>query len=235
MLHELPLERRTLHGHFSRDLEPVLTIEAGDGIVLRALESGWHTEPGVFFEPRDPELDGGHALVGPIQVRGALEGQTLAVRVDRVLPGAWGASPAGGFERVLQWELDPGLSLGRDDRGRSVELQPFLGVLGMPPPEPGRHSTIPPRRWGGNIDCKELVRGSTLWLTFGFHDDLDAAAVIATNGMIEVMERELGIDRSDGLGLASVVVDLRITQVVNGAKGVHAVLRHDAIRPAQVV
>jgi acetamidase/formamidase len=36
--------------------------------------------------------------------------------------------------------------------------------MGMPPPEPGVHSTIPPRRWGGNLDCKELVAGSTLYL-----------------------------------------------------------------------
>ena len=286
-MHEIPLERRTLHGHFSRELEPVLAIEAGDSVALRALESGWHTDPGVFFEPRDPELDGGHALIGPIEVRGARAGQTLAVRIDRVQPGAWGASPAGGFERVLLWELDSETGLARDDRGRTVELRPFLGVLGMPPVEPGNHSTIPPRRWGGNIDCKELVRGSTLflpipvdgalfsagdgharqgdgevggwaiecpidvelnldvrddlsldwpfartpdaWLTFGFHEDLDSAAVIATHGMIALMERELGIDPSDALGLASVVVDLRVTQVVNGAKGVHAVLRHDAI------
>ena len=68
------------------------------------------------------------------------------------------------------------------------------------------------------------------WLTFGFHEDLDAAATIATNGMLDVIERELDVDRSDALGLASVAVDLRVTQVVNGTKGVHAVLLHDAIR-----
>jgi acetamidase/formamidase len=42
------------------------------------------------------------------------------------------------------------------------------------------------------------------------------------------MEREHGLSRSDALGLASVAVDLRVTQVVNGALGVHAVLRDDA-------
>ena len=53
---------------------------------------------------------------------------------------------------------------GVDDRGAEVSLAPFLGVVGMPPPEPGVHSTIPPRRFGGNIDCKELVAGTTLYL-----------------------------------------------------------------------
>ena len=44
------------------------------------------------------------------------------------------------------------------------------------------------------------------------------------------MEHELGLERRDALALASVVVDLRVTQVVNGVLGVHAVLRDDAIR-----
>jgi acetamidase/formamidase len=50
--------------------------------------------------------------------------------------------------------------------------------------------------------------------------------------MLDLMERELHLERREALGLASVVVDLRVTQVVNGAQGVHAVLRHDAIRMA---
>jgi len=39
--------------------------------------------------------------------------------------------------------------------------------MGMPPPEPGPHSTIPPRRFGGNLDCRELVAGSSLFLPIG--------------------------------------------------------------------
>jgi acetamidase/formamidase len=48
--------------------------------------------------------------------------------------------------------------------------------------------------------------------------------------MLELMRREHAIGRVDALALASVVVDLRVTQLVNGVRGVHAVLRHDAIR-----
>jgi acetamidase/formamidase len=44
------------------------------------------------------------------------------------------------------------------------------------------------------------------------------------------MERELGLERAHALALSSVVVDLHVTQIVNGTKGVHAVLRDDAIR-----
>src|SRR6266571_5494991 len=81
MTHEIPLERRTLHGHFSRDLPPVLTVESGDTIAFATLDSGWGLDappppgPRRHFEPRDPELDSGHALVGPIEVRGARAGQ----------------------------------------------------------------------------------------------------------------------------------------------------------------
>jgi acetamidase/formamidase len=303
MIHELPLERRTLHGHFSRDLPPVLTIDSGDTVAFSCLDSAWHVTPAEKFEPRDEELDAGHALVGPIELCGAHAGATLSVRIDEVRVGPFGATLAGGWptplnDRLamsegeslrLQWTLDAESGVGRDPHGREVDLLPFPGVLGMPPPEPGVHPTAPPRRWGGNIDCKELVAGTTLylpipvdgalfsagdgharqgdgevsqtaiecplerleltlsvdnrleltapvawtpeaWLTFGFDEDLDEAAAAATDAMLELMGRELDLKRVDALALASVVVDLRVTQLVNGVRGVHAVLRHDAIR-----
>jgi acetamidase/formamidase len=281
-LHELPLEQRTLHGHFSRELEPVLSIAPGDSVRISVPNAGWHLESGEQFVSRDPAVDTGHPLAGPIEVRGARAGQTLAVRVDDVRPGSWGVTLAEApFE--LRWELEG--DVGRAG-GRTVRLAPFLGLLGMPPPEPGVHPTFPPRRWGGNIDCKELVAGTTLylpipvdgalfsagdghaaqgdgevsgtaiecpaeaqltldvrddlrlewpiartsdaWLTFGFDEHLGRAARIAVDGMLDLMQREHALERNEALAFASVVVDLRVTQVVNGALGVHAVLRDDA-------
>jgi acetamidase/formamidase len=287
MMHELPLERRTLHGHFSCDLEPVLTVDPGDSVRFATLNAGWRDVHGEEFEPRDPELDDGHALVGPIKVRGAPAGGTLAVRVESVRPGRWGVTF--GNDTMFRWTLDAEAGLGRCETGRAVALEPFLGVLGMPPPEPGVHSTAPPRVWGGNIDCKELVAGATLflpipvdgalfsagdgharqgdgevsgtaiecpcdevrvnldlaeglrletpiariggaWLTFGFDPDLGAAAERAVEAMVELMAREHDLGADEALALASVVVDLRVTQTVNGVRGVHAVLLDDAIR-----
>jgi acetamidase/formamidase len=285
LIHELPLERRTLHGHFSRELEPIAVVDPGDSIAFACLNAGWRLDSGERFEPRDEKLDAGHALIGPVEVRGARAGGTLAVRIDEVTPAGWGVTF--GHELRLDWKLADGV--GRDEKGRSVELRPFLGVMGMPPPEPGRHYTGPPRKYGGNIDCKELVAGTTLflpipvdgalfsagdghaaqgdgelsgtaiecpidravltldlrddldlrspiarvdgaWLAFGLDEDLDLAAEQAAATMLDLMERELEIDREYALGLASVAVDMRITQIVNGVKGVHAVLRDDAIR-----
>jgi acetamidase/formamidase len=203
-----------------------------------------------------------------------------------VEPSPWGVAH-GGPDHAIHWELADGV--GRAD-GFEIELAPFLGVMGMPPPEPGAHSTGPPRRWGGNMDCKELVAGTTLylpipvdgalfsagdghavqgdgeisgtaieapttaqltidltdepklewplariegaWITLGFGEDLEEAGKRAMGGMLALMERELGVTGPDAIALASLAVDLRITQVVNGSVGVHAVLGDRAIRSA---
>jgi acetamidase/formamidase len=304
--HEIPLERRTLHGHFSRDLDPILTVDSGDSVGFACLNAGWRGASGERFDERLPEgdeRDAGHALIGPIEVRGARAGGTLEVQIDEVRIGMWGVTDAGGWytplnERLgvhegekitLDWTLDSAAGVGRDQNGRQVALGPFLGVIGMPPDEPGIHSTAPPRTCGGNIDCKELVAGTRLylpisvdgalvsagdghaaqgdgevsqlaieapvehaqltlsvrddmqlrypiawtpdaWLAFGFDEDLDEAAAIAIEGMLDLMSREHALARREALALASVVVDLRVTQLVNGARGIHARLAHDALR-----
>ena len=304
--HEIPLERRTLHGHFSRDLAPILTVDSGDSIAFSCLNAGWRGATRERFEERLPEgdeRDAGHALIGPIEVRGTRAGRTLEVQIDEVRTGTWGVTDAGGWytplnERLgvhegenvsLDWTLDADAGVGRDQAGRQVALGPFLGVIGMPPDEPGIHSTAPPRPCGGNIDCKELVAGTTLylpisvdgahvsagdghaaqgdgevsqlaieapveraqltltvrddlqldnpiawtpeaWLTFGFDEDLDEAAALAIEGMLALMAREYGLEQREALALASVVVDLRVTQLVNGSRGIHARLAHDALR-----
>jgi acetamidase/formamidase len=302
-------ERRTLHGTFSRDLPPALTIDSGDTVIFRTLDAGWGLEPVTSiqgerrkFEPRDEEKDKGHALCGPVELRGAEPGMTLEVHIDEVRPGPYGFTFAGGWTSeindrlgvsahgtLLAWTLDPDAMEGRDQLGHTVTLRPFMGVMGMPPDEPGLHPTAPPRNTGGNIDCKELVPGTTLylpiavrgglfstgdghaaqgdgesattaiecpmeraamtlvlneamrihtprartsegWLTFGFDRDLNEATAIALEAMLELMMEQLGVERLEALALASAVVDLRVTQIVNGVKGVHAVLPHGAVR-----
>lgn len=75
-----------------------------------------------------------------------------------------------------------------------------------------------------------MARIDGAWLTFGFGEHLGRAARIAVDGMLALMEREHRLVGGEALALASVVVDLCVTQVVNGALGVHAVLADDALR-----
>ena len=75
-----------------------------------------------------------------------------------------------------------------------------------------------------------IARTEEAWLTFGFDERLDGAAQIAVDSMIALMQRELDLGPRDALALASVGVDVRVTQIVNGLVGVHAVLRDDAFR-----
>jgi acetamidase/formamidase len=305
--HTLPATAETLHGHFSRELPPVLAISPGDRVRFQTLDAGWGTfdNPDPFAHPprfpRDPERDSGHALTGPVAIRGAHPGMTLEVRILIVRTGSWGWVSAGGFPSAvnrrlgltdpprheLRWRLDPDAGTATSHAGHVLPMRPFPGVLGMPPDAPGRHSTIPPRPCGGNMDCRELVTGSRLflpitvegalfsagdghalqgdgevsglaiecplealelefhlhedlplrfpraetaggWITLGFDEDLDEAAMIALEGMLELMAERFRMERREALALASLLVDLRVTQIVNGVKGVHALLPRSA-------
>jgi acetamidase/formamidase len=68
------------------------------------------------------------------------------------------------------------------------------------------------------------------WITFGFHKDLNEATMIALEAMLDLLHEHYGMERLEALAMASLVVDLRITQIVNGVRGVHAVLPHGAIQ-----
>lgn len=302
--HTIEPERSTVHGHFSRELPPILTINSGDTVRFRTLEAGWSLEPprraGAdperHIEPRVKGKDDGHCLCGPVAVDGAQPGMTLEIEIGKIVPGSWGWSGAGkrdelGIEEEgwlpYLWQLDAETMTGQDHEGHTVPLQPFLGVMGMPPDEPGDHGTGPPRPCGGNLDCKELVAGTRLflpvavaggrfsvgdghaaqgdgevsgvaiecpiervdltfhlhdmhlsiprartaegWLTFGLDEDLNEATRLALGGMLDLMVEQHGLGRKEALALASLLVDLRITQIVNGTRGVHAVLPHGAI------
>ena len=179
--HQLDAVPGTVTDVFSNALPPVLTIDPGDTVVVRTLDASGHLErqrtpgeerPRMFAERR------GHCLAGPIAVRGAEPGAMLAVRLESLRPDPWGWTVAASADTPLNrrlglagaepawllWELDADRRTGTNQYGHTVDLAPFLGVVGMPPAAPGEHSTVPPRRTGGNIDCRELVAGSTLFL-----------------------------------------------------------------------
>ena len=158
MIHELPLERRTLHGHFSRDLPPIATDRPRRLDRLRLSERRLATSRRTRRSSRATKSSTrGTRSIGPVEVRGARRGRPLVVQIDEVRPGH--VRRDHGLDTRVEWTIDAEAVPATDDRGPRVQLAPFLGVIGMPPDEDGVHSTGPPRRWGGNIDCKELVAG----------------------------------------------------------------------------
>lgn len=180
MHHRLAATRENLHGHFSRDLDAVLRIEPGDTVSFQCLDAGWGLEPhnGVDIHRRElpkGELDSGHALTGPVWINGAIPGQTLKIAIEKIELGDWGTTMIGGWPSdwnkklgvekegiFFTWTYEDGRAT--NQFGHSLAVAPFMGVMGMPTDEGGILSTIPPRRTGGNIDCRDLVAGSTLYL-----------------------------------------------------------------------
>src|SRR5438445_753884 len=117
----------------------------------------------------------GHPLTGPVSVRGAQRGHVLTVEILDVKPAApfgWtairpgrGLMPEAEFSKphLTIWDLSDGTHARMSDNV-AVPLSPFPGVMGVALDEPGSHSTMPPRKNGGNMDVKHLVAGTTLFL-----------------------------------------------------------------------
>jgi len=169
---------------FSAAHEPAVTIDSGDAIVVRSLDAAGYLErhefPGDTGKPvMFPGDFRGHCVNRPVAVRGAAAGDMLAVRIVSLTPQPWGwtVSPTtpdspvarrlglDGDPAWLLWEIDVAAGTATANGRYTRPIAPFLGVTGVAPAGPGEHSTIPPRaEAGGNIDCKELVAGSVLYL-----------------------------------------------------------------------
>ncbi|GAA5031458.1 acetamidase/formamidase family protein [Actinopolymorpha pittospori] len=175
---------------FDPSIPPVLTVDPGDTLVVHTLNASGHLarkqSPDDDPERLIPNIRG-HCLAGPIAVRGARPGMTLGVTLVALTPDEWGFTVAGsrdtplnrrlgvagGSPAWLLWDLDRDKLTGTNNLGFTVDLAPFLGVIGLPPAEPGAHPTGPPRTvGGGNIDCRDLVAGSTLYLPVTVPDAL---------------------------------------------------------------
>ena len=187
MDHKLDATPETTVDVFGAGLPAVLTIDPGDTLTVHSLDASGYLAPQRTPGEQQPKMFAearGHCLTGPIAIRGAQPGDLLAIHLVSLTPDPWGWTVAGALkspitERLgvteqpswLLWELDPDAGTGRCNGGFTRELAPFLGVIGVVPEDTGEHSTIPPRALGGgNIDCKSLVAGSTLYLPVAVAD-----------------------------------------------------------------
>jgi acetamidase/formamidase len=295
----------TVHwGFFDAKLAPVLTIDSGDRVTMSSVSGSPEMLPPPPFKippalpaihtANGPQQFFGHMCTGPVAVRGAKAGQVLQVDIETIdLHYDWGYNvirPLAGAlpddfkqTRLIHIPLDRARMVGQLPWGLELPLKPFFGIMAVAPPAAwGPVASPPPRRNGGNMDNKELVAGTTLYLpihvdgalfsagdghgvqgdgevcvtaietgligtfelhvrsdmtlewpmaetpshvmTMAFDPDLDDAVVIALRDMIKLICARTGISREDAYTLCSLAADLRVTQVVNGSKGIHVML-----------
>lgn len=191
-------------GNYPIQKAPILTIKSGDTVKIdTGGGAGWRNRDmspdewlkqnkiGVTSEypalaetiavwdrtERYGDYKTGHLLIGPINVEGAMPGDSLEVRILSVVPripyGTTGVTP-GRSLRPFEGPRPPAhvtlLDLKRNvgvfDQGVEVPLGPFMGVMAVQPPDEDgpNHSSSPPGRYAGNLDCRELVAGSTLYI-----------------------------------------------------------------------
>ncbi|MBS0360096.1 MAG: acetamidase/formamidase family protein, partial [Proteobacteria bacterium] len=172
--------------------KPALTVQSGDTVAVHTLLTNNPTglkANGVPDDQIEPALKdvyehvpasargpGGHVLTGPIVIDGAEPGDTLEIRIlkiDLAIPYAYnGFGPPNGllrddfpYRRTKIIPLDRQKMLGHFGPGIDIPLHPFFGSMGVaPPPSMGRWDSTPPTIIGGNMDNKELVAGTTLFL-----------------------------------------------------------------------
>ena len=307
-----PTPKTVIWGYYDANVPPVLQIQQGDTVEIESamiatpsmLEAAGVARDQILESDRaihrtvKKEGPGPHILTGPIYVEGAEPGDVLEVRIRSI-------------DLVLSWAVNlfqPGLGFLQEDfpyervkiipldRKRMqahfgaavIPIRPFFGSMGVAPPlASGRISSAPPWIHGGNLDNKELVAGTTLYIpvhargalfslgdahaaqgdgevsltaletslrgtfqflvrkghrllwpraetpthfiTMGFHEDLTQAAKAATREAIDFLVTQKGFSRGDAYMLASDAVDLRITQLVDGKVGVHAMIPKDLV------
>ena len=185
--HDLPAIPQNIHwGYHDAALPPVLRIASGDTVHLtswaaadasalppdRSLVQPGHLEALEQCEPGPAT----HLLTGPVHVEDAEPGDVLQIDLLEIaLNERWGYTairpPRGTlpdeFDRraIIHPEIDIQARTARLPWGTEIKLAPFFGIIAVaPPPHWGRVPSIQPRKFGGNMDNKELQAGTTLYL-----------------------------------------------------------------------
>ena len=171
------LDAETVHYEWNNALAPRLTIDPGDTVVFDTRDAAdrYYSKTSTADDVLKRVFKG-HALTGPVKIRGAAPGDTLVVEILDMIPAldfGWtqvrpgrGLLPEADFPKphLCVWDLSDKQFARMPNRPIAVPLDPFPGVMGVALDEPGAHSTMPPRRSGGNMDIKQLCAGSTLYL-----------------------------------------------------------------------
>ena len=298
---------QTVHwGHFNASIPAVLQVESGDEVVIDTFSGGMSevADPSLFRPEHRlivdtvPQIMGPHILTGPVRVKGAEPGDTLEVRIlDIELTTDWGWNIIRPLKGALPEDfpnlsrrvipIDRQTNVARLPWGVDVPLRPFFGIIGVaPPPAYGLVSSVEPREYGGNIDNKEFIPGTSLFLpvfvpganlsvgdghavqgdgevcltaletclegrfqvivhkqslnfpraitpthyiSMGMDVDLDDAAKQALRNMIKWLTEIKPWTAEEAYVFCSLACDLHVTQLVDGNKGIHAMVSRSVI------
>jgi acetamidase/formamidase len=298
---------QTVHwGHFNASIPAVLQVESGDEVVIDTFSGGMSevADPSLFRPEHRlivdtvPQIMGPHILTGPVHVKGAEPGDTLEVRIlDIELTTDWGWNIIRPLKGALPEDfpnlsrrvipIDRQSNMARLPWGIDVPLRPFFGIIGVaPPPAYGLVSSVEPREYGGNIDNKEFIPGTSLFLpvfvpganlsvgdghavqgdgevcltaletclkgrfqvivhkqslnfpraitpthyiSMGMDVDLDDAAKQALRNMIKWLTEIKPWTAEEAYVFCSLACDLHVTQLVDGNKGIHAMVSRSVI------
>ncbi len=181
-------------GNYWSESKPVLTIKSGDRVTVETVGTAGVAALERLKVPADqiPESlkaitkaladktlergPGGHILTGPIFIEGAEPGDVLELRIEKItMPVPWAHNSFGPRSGFLKDEfkesaskiipLDREKMLARFAPGINLPLRPFFGSMGVaPPPADGKISSAPPGIHAGNLDNRNLVAGTTLFI-----------------------------------------------------------------------
>lgn len=247
--HHLKASPETCHwGWFDAGMAPAMTIASGDRVTVETVSGapedlpgeGYHIPPELLdIHKRAERRMPGHLLTGPIAVEGAMPGDVLEIRLlDIKLRQDWGYTkvrPLAGalpedFDEPdrMTVDLDAERNIGRLPWGTELPLRPFFGVIGVAPPAGwGAISTIQPRKNGGNLDNKELIAGTTLYLpvwteggklSFGDGHGVQGDGEVCVTAIETALEGEIEVHLRKDLSLdypRAETPDARITMGMN--------------------
>jgi acetamidase/formamidase len=180
-------------GFYSARAKPVLTVKSGDTVTIQTLSTCGPPErlkslgiadadipsyvANIYTKvPASDKGPGGHILTGPVAISEAEPGDVLEVRIQKIdIDVPWACNSFGvgrGFlpndfpyshTRIIP--LDREKMIGHFAPGIDIPLHPFFGSMGIAPPESaGRYNSAPPWMHAGNIDNKEMIAGTTLYI-----------------------------------------------------------------------
>jgi acetamidase/formamidase len=181
-VHLLPATLETTQwGWFNNAQPPVLHVNSGDTIVFETMmHSHNQVVPGTTIEQikklrTDFPGRGPHTFTGPVYIEGAEPGDVLKVSINKIVPRSYGMNfnvpgmfgqfpgkfPEG---QVKYFYLDLERKIAEFAPGIEIPLAPFPGILGVARAEPGQYSSVPPGRYAGNLDIRDMTEGTALYV-----------------------------------------------------------------------